>query len=70
MLTESDLTRVTTRLDALSPVGDANGGVSLVDDVALVARGTVKGLVTILCGAACLRYWEGDTQVRGQLNTY
>ena len=42
----------------------------MVDDVALIACGTVQGLVTILCGAAGLRWRAGDTQVRGKLNTH
>lgn len=47
-------TRVPALLDALSSVWDAGGGVSWVDDVALVARGAVERLVPILSGAAGL----------------
>lgn len=45
---------VAPELDALAPVGDALGRVARVDDVALVARGAVQGLVPILRGAAGL----------------
>lgn len=50
----SPLTWVSPELDALAPVGDALGRVARVDDVALVARGAVQGLVPILSGAAGL----------------
>lgn len=46
-------------LDALAPVWDASGGVPGVDDVALVACGAVKRLVSVLRGAAGFR-WRTD----------
>lgn len=48
------LTRVPTLLNALSPVRDACSRVSWVDDVALVACGTVEWLVSILSCTAGL----------------
>lgn len=45
-------------LDALPPVRDASSRVSGVDDVALVARGAVKRLVSIFSGAAGLGWWH------------
>lgn len=50
-------TRVATLLDTLSPVWDASGRVSWINDVALVARGTMKRLVSILGRAAGLSWW-------------
>lgn len=47
-------TRVAALLDALPPVRDASSRVSGVDDVALVARGAVKRLISIFSGAAGL----------------
>lgn len=46
--------RVAALLDALSPVRDSGGRVSWVDDVALVACGAVKRLISILSCAAGL----------------
>lgn len=52
-------TRIATLLNALTPVRDASSGVSGVDDVALVASGAVKRLVSIFSGAAGLS-WESS----------
>lgn len=43
-------------LYALSPVRDASSGVSRVDDVALVASGAMKRLISIFSGAAGLSW--------------
>lgn len=53
----ANYTGVATLLDALSPVRDASGRVSWVDDVALVACRTVKRLVSVLSCAAGLSWW-------------
>lgn len=47
-------TRVAALLDTLSPVRDARGWVSWIDDVALVARRTVQRLISILSSTAGL----------------
>lgn len=56
-----DHTRVATLLNALSSVRNASSRISWVDDVALVACGAVKRLISVLGCAAGLRYLTQDT---------
>lgn len=63
----SGCTGVAALLDALSPVWDAGGRVSWVDDVTLVACRTVERLVSILSRAAGLG-WGTKPNMKGHRN--
>lgn len=50
----SQLTWISTELDALAPVRDSFSCVAGVDDMALIPRGAMQRLISILSGAAGL----------------
>lgn len=58
----NELTRISTLLDALSPVGDPFCCVARINDVAFVSRWTMQRLISILSSAAGLS-WKISPQV-------